>query len=358
MNEADFVICAVLLVSTVVGVSRGVVREILAIVGWAVAIFLALNYSPELARVIPLESLGTAVRTACAAVIIVVLGVVDDIMALPAKLKFVIQIAAALIPALNGVSIQALSNPNIFSPNAYWVLNWLSVPVTVLWIVGITNAVNLIDGLDGLANGVSAISAATVLVIALITSDAQVAVVMAALVGACVGFLPYNLNPAKMFMGDTGATFLGFILSTMSIQGLFKFYAVISFAVPFLILGLPIFDTAFAMIRRMAHGQSPMHADRGHIHHRLIDMGLNQKQAVATLYVISGILGLSAVVLTTGGEAKAMLLLIALCVVAVVAARVVFPKEVKEELHEELEELTELGHHEEKDKQKEDCSHE
>ena len=235
------------------------------------------------------------------AVIIVVLGVVDDIMALPAKLKFVIQIAAALIPALNGVSIQALSNPNIFSPNAYWVLNWLSVPVTVLWIVGITNAVNLIDGLDGLANGVSAISAATVLVIALITSDAQVAVVMAALVGACVGFLPYNLNPAKMFMGDTGATFLGFILSTMSIQGLFKFYAVISFAVPFLILGLPIFDTAFAMIRRMAHGQSPMHADRGHIHHRLIDMGLNQKQAVATLYVISGILGLSAVVLTTGG---------------------------------------------------------
>ena len=201
---------------------------------------------------------------------------------------------------------------------------------------------NLIDGLDGLANGVSAISAATVLVIALICSEAQVAVVMAALVGACVGFLPYNLNPAKMFMGDTGATFLGFILSTMSIQGLFKFYAVISFAVPFLILGLPIFDTAFAMIRRMAHGQSPMHADRGHIHHRLIDMGLNQKQAVATLYVISGILGLSAVVLTTGGEAKAMLLLIALCVVAVVAARVVFPKEVKEELHEELEELTEF----------------
>ena len=288
------------------------------------------------------------------AVIIVVLGVVDDIMALPAKLKFVVQIVAALIPALNGVSIQALSNPNLFSANAYWVLNWLSVPITVLWIVGITNAVNLIDGLDGLANGVSAISAATVLVIALICSEAQVAVVLAALVGACVGFLPYNLNPAKMFMGDTGATFLGFILATMSIQGLFKFYAVISFAVPFLILGLPIFDTAFAMIRRMAHGQSPMHADRGHIHHRLIDMGLNQKQAVATLYVISGILGLSAVVLTTVGEAKAMLLLIALCIVAVVAARVVFPKEVKEELHEELEELTELGHHEEKDEPKEE----
>ncbi len=278
-------------------------------------------------------------------VIIVVLGVVDDIMALPAMLKFVVQIAAALIPALNGVVIQAFSNPNIFSDSLYWVLGPLSVPFTVLWIVAITNAVNLIDGLDGLANGVSAISATTMLVIALLASEGDVAVVMAALVGACVGFMPYNLNPAKMFMGDTGATFLGYILATMSIQGLFKFYAVISFAVPFLILGLPIFDTAFAFIRRIAHGQSPMHADRGHIHHRLIDMGLNQKQAVATLYVISAMLGLSAVVLTTGGEQKAMLFFLALCIVAAVAARVVFPKEIREELHEEIEELKELGHH-------------
>ena len=269
-------------------------------------------------------------------VIIVVLGVVDDIMALPAMLKFVVQIAAALIPALNGVVIQAFSNPNIFSDSLYWVLGPLSVPFTVLWIVAITNAVNLIDGLDGLANGVSAISATTMLVIALLASEAE---------GAGVGFMPYNLNPAKMFMGDTGATFLGYILATMSIQGLFKFYAVISFAVPFLILGLPIFDTAFAFIRRIAHGQSPMHADRGHIHHRLIDMGLNQKQAVATLYVISAMLGLSAVVLTTGGEQKAMLFFLALCIVAVVAARVVFPKEIREELHEEIEELRELGHH-------------
>ena len=291
------------------------------------------------------------------AVIIVILGIFDDIYALPAKPKFLVQIVAALIAVHAGCRIYILSNINIFSSDPFWVLGWLSIPISVFWIVGITNAVNLIDGLDGLANGVSAISAATVLVIALICSEAQVAIVMAALVGACVGFLPYNLNPAKMFMGDTGATFLGFILATMSIQGLFKFYAVISFAVPFLILGLPIFDTAFAMIRRMAHGQSPMQADRGHIHHRLIDMGLNQKQAVATLYVISGILGLSAVVLTTGGEAKAMLLLVALCIVAVVAARVVFPKEVKEELHEELEELeelTELNHHEDQDAPKEE----
>ena len=254
------------------------------------------------------------------AVIIVVLGVVDDIMALPAKLKFVVQIAAALIPALNGVSIQALSNPNIFSGNAYWVLDWLSIPITVLWIVGITNAVNLIDGLDGLANGVSAISAATVLVIALICSETQVAIVMAALVGACVGFLPYNLNPAKIFMGDTGSTFLGFILASVSIQGLFKFHMIISFAVPFLMLGLPIFDTCFAILRRVSKGQSPMTPDRGHIHHRLIDMGFSQKQAVAVLYIISAILGLSAVVLTTSGVFKAMLFLVALCAAGGLAA--------------------------------------
>ena len=277
------------------------------------------------------------------AVVIVVLGVVDDITPLPAMAKFVVQILAALIPALHGVRILAFSNPNFFSESLYWVLGGLSVPITVLWIVGITNSVNLIDGLDGLANGVSAISATTMLVIALLVSEGQVAIVMAAMVGACVGFMPYNMNPAKMFMGDTGATFLGFILATMSIQGLFKYYAIISFAVPFLILGLPIFDTAFAFIRRIAHGQSPMHADRGHVHHRLIDMGLSQKQAVATLYVISAILGLSAVVLTTSGELKAMIFFLALCVVAAVAARVVFPKELKEELHEEMEELREHG---------------
>lgn len=314
-------------------------------IGFMVSILLFVRITPEMKSIL----LG--------AVIIVVLGVVDDIMALPAMFKFVVQIMAASIPATHGVQILAFSNPNIFSDNLYWVLGWMSIPITVIWIVAITNAVNLIDGLDGLANGVSAISATTMLVIALVGGQSQVAIVLAALVGACVGFMPYNMNPAKMFMGDTGATFLGYILATMSIQGLFKYYAVISFVVPFLILGLPIFDTAFAFIRRIAHGQSPMHADRSHIHHRLIDMGLNQKQAVATLYVISAILGLSAVVLTTGGEQKAMLLFAALCIVAMVAARVVFPKEVTkeltEELHEEMEELREHVQHKEEKKDEE-----
>ena len=253
-------------------------------------------------------------------VIIVILGIFDDIFALPALPKLLVQIGAALVAVLHGNVIQVLSNPNIFSSDLYWDLGFLSVPITVVWIVGITNAVNLIDGLDGLACGVSTISSMTLLVIALVVLEPDVALITAALAGGCLGFLPYNLNPAKIFMGDTGSTFLGFILAVVSIQGLFKLYTIISFAVPFLMLGLPIFDTCFAFIRRIAHGQSPMHADRSHVHHRLIDMGLNQKQAVAVLYLISAILGLSAVVLTTSGPVKAMLLLLALCFAGAISA--------------------------------------
>lgn len=255
------------------------------------------------------------------AVIIVVLGIFDDKYALPAKPKFVVQICAALIAVLMGNRIYIISNINLFSSDPYWELGWLSIPVSVLWIVGITNAVNLIDGLDGLACGVSTISSMTLLVIALVVLEPDVAVLTAALAGACLGFLPYNMNPAKIFMGDTGSTFLGFVLASVSIQGLFKFYTFISFAAPFLMLGLPIFDTCFAILRRVAKGQSPMSPDRGHIHHRLIDMGFSQKQAVATLYVISAILGMSAVVLTTIGVVRAMLFLMALFVAGALAAK-------------------------------------
>lgn len=256
------------------------------------------------------------------AVVIVVLGILDDILRLDAWIKFIVQIGAALIPVFHGVVVEHLSNPNIFSSDKYLSLGVLSIPVTVIWIVVITNSVNLIDGLDGLAAGVSTIASFTLLVIAIMLSEPNVAVVMAALMGGCLGFLPYNLNPAKMFMGDTGATFLGYILATVSIQGLFKFYAIISFAVPFLILGLPIFDTAFAIIRRIMKGQSPMHADRSHVHHRLIDMGFSQKQSVAILYAMSAILGLAAVVLTSSGEFKALLLLLVVLVTLAIGSHV------------------------------------
>ena len=270
------------------------------------------------------------------AVIIVVLGIFDDIYALPAKPKFLIQIAAALIAVMAGNRIEVLSNPNIFSGNPVWKLGVLSIPITVIWIVAITNAVNLIDGLDGLACGVSTISAATMLVIALRFCEVDVAIMMAALAGACIGFLPYNFNPAKIFMGDTGATFLGFVMATVSVNGMFKQYTIISFVVPFLMLGLPIFDECFAVIRRLSRGQSPMAPDRGHVHHRLIDMGFSQKQAVGVLYVISAILGLSAVVLTAGGAQKAMVFLLAMAAATVIAWRVFLPNPGQEKPEEEV----------------------
>ena len=278
------------------------------------------------------------------AVIIVVLGIFDDKYALPAKPKFLVQIVAALIAVLMGNRIFIISNINIFSSEPYWELGWLSIPISVLWIVGITNAVNLIDGLDGLACGVSTISSITLLVIALVVAEPDVAILTAALAGACLGFLPYNMNPAKIFMGDTGSTFLGFVLATVSIQGLFKFYTIISFAAPFLMLGLPIFDTCFAILRRVAKGQSPMSPDRGHIHHRLIDMGFSQKQAVAMLYVISAILGLSAVVLTTIGVVRAMLFLVALCIAGALAAKFYLDRNTeKEKAKEAAEHHTQLA---------------
>ena len=262
------------------------------------------------------------------AAIIVALGIFDDVLALGAKLKFVVQIVVAAIPVCIGdLQIGLFTNLNPLSDTPFVHLGILAVPVTIIWIVGITNAVNLIDGLDGLAVGVSSIAAITMLAVALLTGNMPIAITMAALAGACIGFMPYNLNPAKIFMGDTGSTFLGYMLATVSIMGLFKFYAVISFAVPFLILGLPIFDTANAIIRRVAAGRSPMSPDRGHVHHKLIDMGFNQKQAVAILYAISATLGLTAVVLTSSGEVKAIVLLLAVLAAILVGAGIIYGAE-------------------------------
>ena len=180
-------------------------------------------------------------------------GAIDDVFQLTPKQKLAGQVLAALIACMGGLKIGVIVNP--FAPGEI-MLGWLAYPITVIYLVAFTNIINLIDGLDGLACGVSTISAISMLVIALLVSESDVALVMAALVGACLGFMPYNKNPAKMFMGDTGSTFLGYILATISIQGLFKYYAIVSFAVPFLILGLPMFDTLFAIIRRLAekHG--------------------------------------------------------------------------------------------------------
>lgn len=256
--------------------------------------------------------------------IIAIMGFVDDCKDLNAKLKFVIQIFAALIVIFVGdIKIDVFTNPNIFSDNPYWVLpGWLSVTLTLIWIVFITNAVNFIDGLDGLAAGVSAIMSVSLVFISIRVGEYPIAVLGIALMGSCFGFLPFNFNPAKIFMGDTGSTFLGFMLATLSIQGVFKSYAVISFAVPLLILGLPLFDASFAMIRRILQGKSPMVADRGHLHHRLVDMGFSQKQTVFILYAISGVLGITAVLLAESGVLRALLLVICVLILLLIGGMI------------------------------------
>ena len=265
------------------------------------------------------------------ATIIVSVGIVDDVRPLGAGIKLILQIVSALAAVMNGVVIQAIANPLPFG-GEYWDFGIWAIPITVMWIVAVTNSVNLIDGLDGLADGVSTIGALTMLIITLLMGDLKIAVIIAALVGACVGFIPFNMNPAKIFMGDTGSTFLGFTLATLSVLGLFKLYAVISFVVPFIILGFPIFDTCSAFTRRILKGQNPMTADRSHTHHKLIDMGMSQKQAVATLYMVSTVLGLCAVMIVSEGYMKLILSMVAMLVTAFTVARIArYPHEHKKD---------------------------
>ena len=229
------------------------------------------------------------------AFLVVIIGILDDVYRIRALYKFLVHIAAAgLVVWQGGVIVERV---NIF--DNYIHFGMFSVPLTILWIVGLINAINLIDGLDGLACGISSISAVSLLVVTILIGDFKIALLMAILAGSCFGFLPFNMNPAKIIMGDTGATFLGFVLAVVSIQGVFKVQAVITFIIPFLILGVPIFDTTFAMIRRILSGRHPFSADRGHLHHRLVDMGFNKKQTVRILYAVSALLGVSSIMFLT-----------------------------------------------------------
>lgn len=261
------------------------------------------------------EMIGTLIG----ATLIVVTGIIDDRFTMDAKVKFLCQIVAAIVPIACGVRIELFTNFLSPTSGTQILLDTLSIPLTLVWIVGTCNAVNLIDGLDGLACGVSTIASFSIFLILVQKGDPVTALVIAALAGACIGFLPYNFNPAKIFMGDTGALFLGFILATVSIMGEFKWFSLVNFGLPFLVLGLPIFDTLFSIIRRVIHGKKPWEADRGHIHHRLIDFGMSQKQAVAVLYAISAVLGLSANLLTNSNVIKLVIMGVVILIFIVIA---------------------------------------
>lgn len=260
-------------------------------------------------------------------VIITIMGVIDDIKPLRARIKLSFQVLAALaVVIISNTRIERITNP--FSHLGFSELSvYISYPLTILWIVGVTNAINLIDGLDGLAAGVSSISSLSLFFISILRADIDfktaiyTAIITAALSGSTLGFLPHNFNPAKIFMAETGSAFLGFTLGVISIQGTLKSYATISITIPLLVLGLPLFDTIFAICRRLLSGKPIMEADRGHLHHRLIDMGLSQKQSVVIMYTASAVLGLCAIVLADSGVISAIILLLALSVFLIGGAR-------------------------------------
>ena len=233
------------------------------------------------------------ILTLIASLIIAISGLYDDKEGLSPKLKFLFQILAAVILIIGGMKIEFFTNP-FDSHDALLILNILSIPVTIFWVCGITNTINLIDGLDGLASGVSMICAISMFFITYKMGRYDVSLICVLVAGACLGFLPFNFNPAKIFMGDTGALYLGFMLSYISISGFLKQAAILMIFVPVLILGVPVFDTAFAMVRRKLSGKSMVEADKGHLHHRLLKMGLNQRQTVVILYSISAIFGILA----------------------------------------------------------------
>lgn len=237
------------------------------------------------------------------ATMIAILGIMDDVKPLPAKVKLIVQIAAAIVLVSSGVKVEWVTNP-FDKVDGMSYLGIFSYPITVFWIVGVTNTLNLIDGLDGLAAGIATIASFSLMVVSVINGHGVVAILTAALAGSALGFLPYNFNPAKIFMGDTGSTFLGFVLAAISIEGAIKGAATLAIAIPLLALGLPIFDTTFAIIRRAVNGKPIMEADKGHLHHRLLALGLSQRQVVFTLYIVSAFLGIGAIVMTQDNPIK------------------------------------------------------
>lgn len=223
---------------------------------------------------------------------IVCVGIWDDICNIPAKVKLVGQILSAAIPVAFGIQIEWLTNP---FGNLIILPEVVAIPLTIFWIIGFTNTVNLIDGLDGLAAGVSFIASISMFLMAVSMNQYLPAMIIISMAGAALGFLQYNFNPAKIFMGDTGSMLLGYTMAVTAVLGLVKTAATIALVVPVIALGLPILDTLFAIIRRKMSGVPIFTPDKGHLHHRLLALGLSQKQAVLIMYCVSIVLGIVAI---------------------------------------------------------------
>jgi len=271
----------------------------------------------------------------CGIIVLAITCFIDDYKGLPPLSKLAGQLIAAIIVVYSGIRIENLNLP-FFSE--IWLNYTFSIIVTLGWIVGITNAINLIDGLDGLSSGIGVISCISLLIIFSLNNSPIIAVLaVTALAGALIGFLPFNFNPAKTFIGDTGSNFLGYSLAVISILGVAKTYTAIVIVAPLIVLGLPIFDTLWAIVRRVFTGKSIkaiVKPDKRHLHHRLMARGYTQKQAVLILYAISATLGMSAVILLDSGIWKAFSFIIMVAAVFAIGYKNVFKLKEQNEKEE------------------------
>jgi UDP-GlcNAc:undecaprenyl-phosphate/decaprenyl-phosphate GlcNAc-1-phosphate transferase len=253
------------------------------------------------------------------AILIVILGMLDDKYELSAKVKFAGQILVASLIVFSGLTVELLTIPYVGN----FELGIWSYPITIFWIVAFTNAINLIDGLDGLSAGISAIGIATIAVMAGIAGAPLIFTFSLILIGSIIGFLFYNFHPAKIFMGDTGALFLGYCISILSLLGLYKSVTLFSFIVPVIILGVPVFDTTFAIIRRIANNRPISSPDKSHLHHRLLALGLSHRNTVLLIYAFGILFGISALILSESTMWGTIFIIFGLLVITEVIAEVI-----------------------------------
>ena len=268
--------------------------------GFAFALFSIAGFAIARHQLRDLDSIHNILGILFGATLILVVGIWDDVMTMSARNKFGLQIVVASISMLYGFMIQGIDLPFTHDKFISFPL-YVSIPVTLLWYLGMMNAINFIDGLDGLLSGLTVISGAAILAIAYQHGHTSETLILAALVGGALGFLPHNFNPAKIILGDSGALFIGYVFATTSIIGVSKTAISVSLVLPIIALALPILDTAVTIVRRTRAGKKITEADRGHFHHQLIfRFGLNVRQAVLLIYALCFVLGATALLLSGG----------------------------------------------------------
>jgi UDP-GlcNAc:undecaprenyl-phosphate GlcNAc-1-phosphate transferase len=257
---------------------------------------------------------------------IFVVGLIDDIRPLKTWIKFLAQLIAAIFVCSCGIRIGLIKVPELFDIH-FGPLSW---PFTILWIVGVTNAINFIDGLDGLAAGISAIACATIAALAVYFGQYVLCVMMLALTGALTGFLFFNFNPARIFMGDCGSLFLGFTIASATVMCTAKSQALVGFALPLLALGIPIFDTLFIMLNRFGQRKAVFMPDTEHFHHRLLKLGLKQRQVTVLAYAITLFATGAGVFLMATRNVKSIIIFVSIVVLIVLIFHIIGAVSVKQ----------------------------